>query len=53
MNHAHDCAFAMSFGDLPCDCDGPNPTPAEPGAASAIAREHLAKARAALGRSKP
>ena len=51
LHHAHDCAFAMSFGDLPCDCDGP--TPAEPGEPSAIAREHLAKARAALGRPKP
>lgn len=47
-NHAHDCAFAVSFGDEPCDCDGPAD---EQRAPLDVAREHLARAREALGRT--
>lgn len=50
-HHAHDCAFAISHGDEPCDCTGPGPEAAEePGTASATARAHIAKARELLGR---
>jgi hypothetical protein len=52
MNHAHDCAFALSFGDERCDCAGPSEAPeAEPGTLSPTAREHLARAREALGKA--
>jgi hypothetical protein len=53
-NHAHDCAFTISFGDERCDCAGPSDAPeAEPGTLSATARRYLAEARAALARAKP
>lgn len=49
MNHAPDCAFAVSYGDEACDCNGPpaGPEP-EPGTLTATAREHLEIAREAL-----
>lgn len=51
-NHAADCAFAVSFGDEPCDCDGPSEvsTPVEPGTLSPLARYHLTEARESLKR---
>lgn len=48
MNHAIDFAFSVSFGDEPCDCDGPAEAD---GATNDVARRYLALAREALRRT--
>lgn len=48
MNHTTDCAFAVSFGDEPCDCEGP--ADVAEGTTTDVAKHHLELARAFLKR---